>query len=102
MDLYPPIEPHDRGALDVGDGNVIAWDVSGTPDGKPALVLHGGLGQGSNANMRRGFDPRRYRIILLDQRGCGRSTPHASSPTTRMEFNTTHHLVTDMEALRVH
>jgi len=102
MDLYPPIEPHARGALKVGDDNVIAWDASGTPDGKPALVLHGGPGQGSAPNMRRGFDPRRYRIILFDQRGCGRSKPHASSPTTGMACNSTHHLVADMEALRVH
>jgi proline iminopeptidase len=102
VDLYPPIEPHDRGMLDVGDGNVVAWEVSGAPDGKPAVVLHGGPGQGCAPNMRRAFDPRRYRIVLFDQRGCGRSTPHASAPATDMRFNTTHHLIGDMEALRAH
>ena len=101
-DLYPPIEPHDRGMLDVGDGNLISWEVSGVPDGKPAVVLHGGPGQGCAPNMRRAFDPRRYRIILFDQRGCGRSTPHASALETEMRFNTTHHLVVDLEALRAH
>jgi proline iminopeptidase len=100
--LYPPIEPHERGALDVGDGNVVSWEASGAPDGKPAVVLHGGPGQGCAPNMRRAFDPRRYRIILFDQRGCGRSTPHASDPGTEMRFNTTEHLIGDMEALRAH
>ncbi len=102
IDLYPPIEPHQQGLLDVGDGNVVFWEVSGAPDGKPAVVLHGGPGQGCGPNMRRAFDPRRYRIILFDQRGCGRSTPPASSLATEMEFNTTEHLIRDMEALRVH
>jgi proline iminopeptidase len=101
VDLYPPIEPHDQGLLDVGDGNVISWEESGAPDGKPAVVLHGGPGHGCGPNMRRAFDPRRYRIILFDQRGCGRSTPHASAPTTEMRFNTTEHLIGDIEALRV-
>lgn len=102
MDLYPPTEPHDRGLLDVGDGNVVSWEVSGARDGKPAVVFHGGPGQGCAPNMRRAFDPRRYRIILFDQRGCGRSAPHASAPTTDMRFNTTEHLIGDIEALRGH
>jgi proline iminopeptidase len=102
VDLYPPLEPHARGALDVGDGNAIAWEVAGAPEGKPAVVLHGGPGQGSAPNMRRAFDPSRYRIILFDQRGCGRSTPHASALATDMSVNTTEHLLRDMEALRVH
>ena len=101
MDLYPPIEPYERGLLEVGDGNRVSWEVSGAPDGKPAVVLHGGPGQGCAPNMRRAFDPRRYRIILFDQRGCGRSTPHASAATTDMRFNTTDHLIGDLEALRV-
>lgn len=101
-DLYPPIEPYEQGMLDVGDGNVISWEVSGAPNGKPAIVLHGGPGQGVHSQMRRAFDPRAYRIVLFDQRGCGRSTPHASVPTTDMRFNTTDHLVRDIEALRVH
>jgi proline iminopeptidase len=88
--------------LDVGDGNAIAFEVSGRPDGKPAVVLHGGPGQGSSPNMRRAFDPERYRVVLFDQRGCGRSTPHASDPKTDMRFNTTPHLVADLEALREH
>ena len=102
VDLYTPIEPHERGTLDVGDGNAIAWEVSGARDGKPAVVLHGGPGQGCSPNMRRGFDPSRYRIVLFDQRGCGGSTPHASEPATEMRFNTTHHLIEDMETLRKH
>lgn len=62
LELYPPIEPYDRGMLDVGDGNLVAWEVSGTSRGKPAVLLHGGPGQGCAPNMRRGFDPSRYRI----------------------------------------
>jgi len=102
VELYPPIEPYERGLLDVGDGNVIAWEVCGVPDGKPAVGLHGGPGQGCGPNMRRAFDPSRYRIVLFDQRGCGRSTPHASAISTDMRFNTTEHLISDMEALRAH
>ncbi len=102
MELYAPVEPYARGMLDVGDGNAIAWEESGTPHGKPAVVLHGGPGQGSAPNMRRAFDPARYRVVLFDQRGCGRSTPHASEPTTDMRFNTTPHLIADMERLRDH
>lgn len=102
MDLYPLIEPYAGGLLDVGDGNHIAWNIAGAPDGKPAVVLHGGPGQGCSPNMRRGFDPSRYRVVLFDQRGCGRSIPHASLPQTDMSVNTTHHLLQDMEALRRH
>ena len=102
LDLYPPIEPHESGMLGVGDGNSIAWEVSGAPDGKPAVVLHGGPGQGCSPGMRRVFDPRRYRVVLFDQRGCGRSTPHASDPAIDMAFNTTDHLIADMEDLRRH
>ena len=101
-ELYPLIEPYDQGLLDVGQGNRIYWDVAGNPDGKPAVVLHGGPGQGCTPNMRRGFDPERYRIVLFDQRGCGRSTPHASDPATDMRHNTTAHLVSDLERLREH
>ena len=101
-ELYPLIEPYDQGMLDVGQGNRIYWDVSGNPDGKPAVVLHGGPGQGCTPSMRRGFDPERYWIVLFDQRGCGRSTPHAGDPATDMRHNTTAHLVSDMERLRDH
>ena len=88
--------------LDVGDGNVIWFEESGVAGGRPAVVLHGGPGQGCSPNMMRGFDPRRYRVVLYDQRGCGRSTPHASEPTADMRVNTTAHLVADMETLRAH
>lgn len=101
-ELYPPIEPYDQGMLDVGDGNLVYWETCGNPDGKPALVVHGGPGSGCSTNMRRGFDPDRYRTVLFDQRGCGRSTPHASDPATDMSVNTTWHLLDDMERLREH
>jgi proline iminopeptidase len=102
VELYPAIEPYDHGLLDVGDGNRIYWETCGNPDGKPAVMVHGGPGQGCSPNMRRGFDPRRYRAVLFDQRGCGRSTPHAGDPTTDMRHNTTDHLIADMELLREH
>jgi proline iminopeptidase len=102
VDLYPPIEPHDHGMLDVGDGNLVYWETCGNPDGKPAVLVHGGPGQGCAPNMRRGFDPDRYRAVLFDQRGCGRSTPHASDPATDLSCNTTEHLLRDMELLREH
>ena len=99
---YPPIEPYDHGMLDVGDGNLVYWETCGTPDGKPALVVHGGPGSGCGTGSRRSFDPERYRVVLYDQRGCGRSTPHASDPATDMRANTTEHLLADMEQLRAH
>ena len=102
VELYPPIEPHEHGRLDVGDGNLVYWESCGKPDGKPAVLVHGGPGQGCQPNMRRGFDPARYRAVLFDQRGCGRSTPHASDPSTDLSCNTTEHLVRDMELLREH
>jgi proline iminopeptidase len=101
-DLYPPIEPYDRGMLDVGDGNLVYWEVCGNPDGKPALVIHGGPGSGCSPGQRQYFDPDRYRVALFDQRGCGRSRPHASDPATDMRHNTTGHLLADMERLREH
>jgi proline iminopeptidase len=100
QERYPPIEPYDHGMLDVGDGNLVYWDVSGNPDGKPVLVVHGGPGSGLGTGNRRYFDPEQYRVVLFDQRGCGRSTPHASDPAAEMTVNTTHHLVADMERLR--
>jgi proline iminopeptidase len=101
-ELYPPIEPYDRGMLDVGDGNLVYWEVCGNPDGKPALVIHGGPGSGCTPGQRQYFDPDRYRVALFDQRGCGRSRPHASDPATDMRHNTTGHLLADMERLREH
>jgi proline iminopeptidase len=101
-DRYPEIEPHEQGMLDVGDGQRIYWEVSGNPDGKPAVFLHGGPGAGSRPGQRRWFDPAAYRIVQFDQRGSGRSTPSASDPGRDLAANTTHHLVRDMEALREH
>lgn len=98
--LYPPIEPYDTGELFVGDGNRVFYEQSGNPDGKPVVFLHGGPGGGTSPWHRRFFDPERYRIILLDQRGCGRSTPHASAPDADLRHNTTWHLVADIDLLR--
>jgi proline iminopeptidase len=99
---YPEIEPYDHGMLDVGDGSRLYWETCGNPDGKPAVVLHGGPGAGCSTNLRRYFDPAAYRIVLFDQRQCGRSTPHASDPTTDLSSNTTEHLLGDLETLREH
>ncbi|MGW0903398.1 prolyl aminopeptidase [Streptomyces sp. NPDC002853] len=101
-ELFPPIEPYDKGMLDVGDGDLVYWEVCGNPDGKPAVVVHGGPGSGCGVGARRYFDPERYRVVLFDQRGCGRSRPHASDPRTDMGHNTTQHLIADMEQLREH
>lgn len=100
MPLYPPIEPHQQGFLETADGQRIYWEVSGNPFGKPAVVLHGGPGSGAVPRWRQYFDPACYRIVLFDQRGCGRSTPPASEHATSLATNTTHHLVADIEALR--
>jgi proline iminopeptidase len=99
---YPEIEPFEHGMLDVGDGNLVYWEVCGHPSGKPAVVVHGGPGSGCSAGMRRYFDPAAYRIVLFDQRGCGRSRPHASDPDVDLGTNTTDHLLADMERLRGH
>ncbi|MDN3351077.1 prolyl aminopeptidase [Actinomadura sp. DC4] len=100
--LYPPIEPYDSGLLDTGDGNRIHWEVCGDPAGKPVVMLHGGPGGGCTPDHRRQFDPAAYRIVLFDQRNCGRSLPPASDPSVSLEDNTTWHLVADMERLREH
>ena len=93
-------EASDSGWLEVGDGNAIYWEEAGNPKGKPALILHGGPGSGFSASTRRFFDPTKYRIIGFDQRGCGRSTPHASGEGVDFSVNTTVHLVGDIERLR--
>ncbi|MQB43622.1 prolyl aminopeptidase [Rhizobium sp. ICMP 5592] len=93
--LYPEIEPYASGHLDVGDGHVIYWERVGTPGAKPAVFLHGGPGGGISPSHRRLFDPALYDVMLFDQRGCGKSTPHAG-----LEANTTWHLVADIERLR--
>jgi proline iminopeptidase len=99
---YPPTEPYARGLLDVGDANLVYWEARGNPSGKPALVVHGGPGSSCQGSTGRWFDPDRYRIVLFDQRGCGRSLPHASDPATDMSVNTTEHLLGDVERLREH
>lgn len=96
-DLFPKIEPYDRGMLDVGDGHRIYFEQSGNPNGVPVVFLHGGPGAGSNPAHRRFFDPNHYRIVVFDQRGAGRSRPFAS-----VDANTTDHLVADIEKLRAH
>jgi proline iminopeptidase len=93
--LYPEIEPYKSGHLDVGDGHSLYWELSGDPNGKPVVFLHGGPGGGSTPDHRRQFNPERYNILVFDQRGCGKSTPYAS-----LEANTTWHLVEDIERLR--
>ena len=93
--LYPPIEPFESGMLDVGDGHSVYWERCGTRGAKPVVFLHGGPGAGCSPAHRRQFDPAKYDILLFDQRGCGRSTPHAG-----LEANTTWHLVDDIERLR--
>ncbi len=95
--LYPPISPYRKGRLRVSAIHNLYFEVSGNPAGKPVVFLHGGPGGGSDGRMRQFFDPRRYRIVLFDQRGCGKSTPHAS-----LEANTTWDLVADIEQLRTH
>ncbi len=100
--LYPPIEPYAHGMLDVGDADLVYWEVCGNPDGKPAVYLHGGPGSGCTPTSRRFFDPDAYRIVLFDQRNCGRSRPHASDPSVDLANNTTQNLVADLERLREH
>lgn len=99
---YPLSEPHKSGVLSTGDGHQIYWEVCGNPDGKPAIVLHGGPGSGATSWWRQFFDPDRYRVVLFDQRGCGRSRPSAAEDLAALENNTTAHLVGDMETLREH
>jgi len=96
-DLFPEIEPYATGRLPLGGPHVMYWEQSGNPRGTPVLFVHGGPGAGAAAAHRRFFDPRHYRIVIFDQRGCGRSTPHGS-----VADNTTRHLVADIETLRNH
>jgi len=95
--LYPEIDPYRTGRLRVSDLHELYFEESGNPEGKPVVFVHGGPGGGTEPKQRRFFDPKAYRIILFDQRGCGKSTPHAS-----LDENTTWHLIADMEALRAH
>jgi len=100
--LFPEIEPYDHGMLDTGDGNRLYFECCGNPDGLPVVVSHGGPGSGCSAASRRYFDPSAYRIILFDQRNCGRSLPNAADPDCDLVANTTWHLVADIERLREH
>lgn len=88
--------------LDAGDGNLVYWETCGNPSGKPAVVVHGGPGSGCSPWFRRLFDPSAYRIVLFDQRNCGRSLPHAGDAVTDLSRNTTRDLVRDMDLLREH
>jgi proline iminopeptidase len=97
LNLFAPLEPHLTGMHRVSDLHEIYYEVSGAVNGKPVIVCHGGPGGGSTPSMRRYFDPEKYKIIIFDQRGCGRSTPHAE-----LEDNTTWALIEDMETLRRH
>jgi len=95
LDLYPPLAPYREHRLTAGGGHRIFVEECGNPNGQPVLILHGGPGGGSNPTMRRYHCPDQYRIVLFDQRGCGRSTPHAS-----LDNNTTPDLVEDIERIR--
>lgn len=95
LTLYPEITPYKTGMMDTGDGHSIYWEVCGNPKGRAVVVLHGGPGSGCKPWHRQWFNPKKYNIVLFDQRGCGRSTPHAS-----LKNNTTPHLIADMEMLR--
>jgi proline iminopeptidase len=100
--MYPAIEPYDAGMLSVGDGHLVYWETCGHHEGKPAVVLHGGPGSGCTPWHRRLFDPARYRVVLFDQRGCGRSRPHAGEAEADLTTNTTMDLLEDIERLREH
>jgi len=100
--LYPPIEPFATEMLDVGDGQHLYVEQCGSPDGRPVVFLHGGPGGGCVPDHRRLFDPRRYRIVLFDQRNTGRSTPHAGRDVADLSANTTWTLVEDIERIREH
>lgn len=99
---FPVSQPYASGRLPVGDGHVLHWEQHGNPAGKPALALHGGPGSGAGEWMTTLFDPTAYRLVMHDQRGAGRSTPHASDPSHDLATNTTWHLVQDIERLREH
>jgi proline iminopeptidase len=99
---YPETEPTAHGLLDVGDGNRVYWETCGSDAGKPAVMLHGGPGSGCSPWHRRLFDPAAYRAVMIDQRNCGRSTPHAGDHDTDLTANTTAHLVADIERVRDH
>jgi proline iminopeptidase len=98
--LFPEREPAEFGRLSVGDGQTVSWETVGNPAGVPVVYLHGGPGSGGGPRVRRYFDPGRFRAVLFDQRGCGRSEPLADAPWVDLSVNTTDHLVADIERLR--
>jgi proline iminopeptidase len=100
--LYPTVEPYEHGMLEVDGTDLVYWEACGNPRGKPAVVLHGGPGSGCTPWHRQLFDPTAYRVVLFDQRGCGRSRPHASAPDTDLTSNNTSNLIADIELLREH
>jgi proline iminopeptidase len=100
--MQPVGESSESGFLEVDVENRIYWEANGSSDGKPALVLHGGPGSGCTPWHRRLFDSHAYRVVLFDQRNCGRSTPHASEPDIDLSTNTTQNLIADIELLRIH
>ena len=99
---YPAVEPYESGMLGVTDGHRLYWEMCGASDGTAAVYLHGGPGSGCTPGARRSFDPRSYRAVLFDQRGCGRSRPLASDGDADLSTNTTPHLIGDIERLREH
>ena len=103
MDVpHPILDPRESGLVETGDGHQVYWEVVGNPHGKPAVVLHGGPGSGAGPWWRQFFDPERYRVVLMDQRGCGRSRPDAGEDRAALANNTTAHLVADLEMVRQH
>ncbi len=100
--VAPPLEPSEFGYLDAGDGHLVYWETVGCSDGLPAVWLHGGPGAPPSPHTRGNVDPSRYRLVIFDQRGCGRSRPLASEPDADLATNTTDHLVADIERLRAH
>jgi proline iminopeptidase len=99
---YPAVEPYESGMLAVPDGHRLYWEMCGASEGTAAVYLHGGPGSGCSPEARRNFDPRSYRAVLVDQRGCGRSRPLASDGDGDLSTNTTAHLIGDIERLREH
>jgi proline iminopeptidase len=97
---YPITDPYSSGKLNVGEGHQIHWEVAGNPEGKPAVLLHGGPGSGSSPRHRGMFNPDKYMMVQFDQRNCGRSTPNAREPRVDLSANTTQYLIADIEQLR--
>src|SRR5262245_23338717 len=95
----PDAGVHDEGLLDVGQGNHVYWQSRGNLKGRPVLIVHGGPGSGRSRGAHRSFDAERFRVVLFDQRGCGDSVPTAADPATDMGYNTTEHMLADMELL---